>query len=243
MAEQDKQEKQEKKETAETQETKAAAETKDTEKKPAEKSADAKATELKKDDAPSDDEEEDGEEEINPDELFKHRQSIDLTPENAKFSRSQGGMVSLDLDGPEGHEFFERVVILRSFPITAPDGFLSVREPDTRKKGRGSEIGMIRRLEVFDKDTIDLINSELDLRYFTPIITKITSTKEKFGYSYWEAETTAGKVSFVLNNPFGNIRVLEDKRIYISDMDGNSFMIPDPTALDRASYRRIEIYI
>ena len=59
----------------------------------------------------------------------------------------------------------------------------------------------------------------------------------------WEAETTAGKVSFVLNNPFSNIRVLEDQRIYISDMDGNSFVIPDPTALDRASYRRIEVYI
>ena len=38
------------------------------------------------------------------------------------------------------------------------------------------------------------------------------------------------------NNPFSNIRVLEDQRIYISDMDGNSFVIPDPTALDRASY-------
>ena len=224
--------------------------TKDTEKKASpeaakqdEKTAGSKALEPKKETLPAEEDDGEEEEEINPDELFKHRQSVDLTPENAKFSPSKGGMVSLDLDGPEGHEFFERVVILRSFPITAPDEFLSVREPDTRKKGRGAEIGMIRRLDVFDKETIDLINAELDLRYFTPIITKITSTKEKFGYSYWEAETTAGKVSFVLNNPFGNIRVLEDKRIYISDMDGNSFMIPDPTALDRASYRRIEIYI
>ena len=88
-----------------------------------------------------------------------------------------------------------------------------------------------------------IINAELELRYFTPVIQKILSVKEKFGYSYWEAETTAGKVSFVLNNPFSNIRVLEDQRIYISDMDGNSFVIPDPTALDRASYRRIEVYI
>lgn len=202
---------------------------------PAEKAA-AKA------DADEDDDDGD-EEEINPDDLFKRRKSIDLTPENAKFYPSAGGMVSLEVDGPEGHETFERVVILRSFPITAPDEFLSVREPDTRKKGRGAEIGMIRRLEIFDEATKKLINEELELRYFTPVITKITSQKEKFGYSYWEAETTAGKVSFVLNNPFSNIRVLEDKRIYISDMDGNSFMIPDPTKLDRASYRRIEIYI
>ena len=77
----------------------------------------------------------------------------------------------------------------------------------------------------------------------TPEIKKILSVKEKFGYSYWEAETTAGKVSFILNNPFGSIRVLEDKRVYIADMDGNCFIIPDPKKLDRQSYKYIEIYI
>jgi len=210
-----------------------------------------KKTETKKDDASEKDPKktaapagEPEEEEINPDDLFKRRPSVDLTPQNAHFVTSKGGMISLTLEHEEGEpEFFERVVVMRSFPITAPDEFLSVREPDTRKKGRGAEIGMIRRLSDFDEATRAIINAELELRYFTPVIQKILSVKEKFGYSYWEAETTAGKVSFVLNNPFSNIRVLEDQRIYISDMDGNSFVIPDPTALDRASYRRIEVYI
>ena len=182
-------------------------------------------------------------EEIDADKLFQRRPSVALTPDNARFYRSAGGLISLDLIGKEETETFERVVVLRSFPITAPEEFLSVREPDTRKKGRGAEIGMIRHLSDFDEATVALIHEELSVRYFTPQILKIYSVKEKFGYSYWEAETTAGKVSFVLNNPFANIRVLEDQRIYISDMDGNSFVIPDPTALDRASYRRIEVYI
>ena len=189
-------------------------------------------------------EEEDDEEEINPDELFKHRESINLTPDNAKFSASVGGLISLTIVNANGEtEEFERVVIRRSFPVTAPSEFLSVREPDTRKKGRGSEIGMIRHLDVFDKATVDLINAELDLRYFTPEIKRITAAKEKFGYCYWEADTSAGHVSFVLNNPFGNIRKLEDGRILIADMDGNCFLIPDPEALDRQSYKVIEIYI
>lgn len=186
---------------------------------------------------------EDDEDDVDADVLFKRRESIDLTPENVHFTRSQGGMISLEMDGPEGHETFERVIVLRSFPVTAPDEFLSVREPNTKKKGRGAELGMIRRLSDFDEETRALINEEMALRYFTPEIKKILSVKEKFGYSYWEAETTAGKVSFILNNPFGSIRVLEDKRVYISDMDGNSFVIPNPEALDRASYRRIEIYM
>lgn len=187
---------------------------------------------------------EDGEEEINADDLFKRRESVNLTPKNAWFSASAGGLISLKVINAEGEEeFFERVVLRRSFPVTSPDEFISVREPDTRKKGRGAEIGMIRNIHDFDKTTVDLLNAELELRYFTPEITKIVSAKEKFGYNYWDAETTAGKVSIVLNNPFGNIRVLEDHRIFISDMDGNCFLIPDPKKLDRQSYKYIEIYI
>lgn len=200
--------------------------------------------ENKKADAETDDSEDSDEETINSDELFKHRVSIDLTPANAWFSKSVGGLISLKIINAEGvEEFFERVVIRRSFPVSAPDEFLSVREPDTRQKGRGSEIGMIRNINIFDRETVDLLNAELELRYFTPIITKITSAKEKFGYNYWDAESTAGNVSLVLNSPFNNIRVLEDGRIFISDMDGNCFLIPDPKKLDRQSYKTIEIYI
>ena len=128
-------------------------------------------------------------------------------------------------------------------------GFTQAETDDTyleiaqKYLNRGSEIGMIRSIHTFDKATVDLINAELDIRYFTPVIHRITSAKEKFGYNYWEAETSAGKVSIVLNNPFSNIRVLEDGRIYIFDMDGNCFLIPDPTKLDRLTYRTIEIYL
>ena len=184
------------------------------------------------------------EEETDTEELFKRRVSIDMTKENSWFSASPGGLISLKIINAEGEEeFFERVVLRRSFPVTAPDEFISVREPDTRQKGRGAEIGMIRNIHIFDKDTVALLNAELDLRYFTPTITRIISAKEKFGYNYWDVETTAGTVSMVLNNPFSNIRSLEDGRIFIADMDGNCFIIPDPKKLDRQSYKYIEIYI
>ena len=220
----------------------AEAEEKKTEEKK-DKKTEEKAVSAEKEPVKAEAQTEEEEEVIDTDKLFKRRPSINITPDNAKFTRSRGGMISLSVQGENGEESFERVIVLRSFPVTAPNEFLSIREPDTRKKGRGAEIGMIRNLEVFDEETKALINAELDLRYFTPVIQKILSVKDKFGYSYWEAETTAGKVSFVLNNPFSQIRVLEDMRIYISDMDGNSFVIPDPTKLDRASYRRIEVYI
>ena len=176
--------------------------------------------------------------------LENERVSIALTSENAKFSRSGGNLVSLDIVNDKGeNEHFERVIILRSFPVTNPNEFLSVREPDSKKQGRGKEIGMIRYITDFDEETRKLFDEELDRRYFTPQIQRILTVKEKFGYLYWDVVTTAGNVTFVMNNPFSNIRILEDGRILINDIDGNVFGIQDPAKLDAQSLKKIEIYL
>lgn len=176
--------------------------------------------------------------------LFKKRQSVQLTPENAEFIRSEGGLVSLKLKNDDGSiEFFERVLPIRSFPITDPDEFIAIREPDSKDKGKGDEIGMIRKLSDFDKAAQELLGEELQRRYFTPQLSKIYSVKDKFGYSYWEVQTSAGKISFVMNNPSSNIRTLEDGRVFIHDIDGNCFEITEPEKLDKASFRHIEIYM
>ena len=183
------------------------------------------------------------EEEVDLD-LFKKRKSIRLLPENAKFSLSDGGLLALVVTGESGEvESFERVVAVRSFPITEPDSFIAIREPDTKNKERGAEIGLIHAMSDFDEETQALLRAELDLRYFTPEIIKIRSLKEKLGYIYCDAETSAGKFSFEFRNPHSNVRILEDKRVLISDIDGNCFRISDPNKLDRHSYRKIEIYL
>lgn len=175
--------------------------------------------------------------------LFHHRKSVALTPENATFFRSRGGLVSLMLRNEDGtEETFERVAVIRAFPITNPDDFLSVREPG-KGGGRGDEIGLIETITLFDEDTVALLNEELNRRYFIPEITRIYSMKEKYGYHYTEAQTSAGRVQFVMNNPSNNIRTLEDGRVLITDTDGNCFCLPDPSKLDKQSYRIIEIYL
>ena len=176
--------------------------------------------------------------------MFNKRESVPLTMENARFFLSSGGLVSLELKNENGEtETFERVVIIRAFPVSNPDQYISIREPNTKRRGNGAEIGMIKNLADFDKATVELLNTELDRRYFTPEITKVYSMKEKFGYSYCEAMTSAGKTTFVLNNPYSNFRKLENGSVLISDMDGNCFIIPSPEALDKASFKKIEIYL
>lgn len=176
--------------------------------------------------------------------LFEHRISLDLTPENAVFTPSAGSLISLTLTQPTGkEEFFERVVPVRAFPISSPDEFISIREPDTRMGGRGAELGMIRRLSDFPEEVSGMITAELDRRYFTPSIQKIHSFSEKFGYCYWDVTTSAGRIEFIMTNPSSSIRTLEDGRVFMYDIDGNCFTIDDPTKLDKASYKKVEIYL
>lgn len=173
--------------------------------------------------------------------IFSHRQSVALTPANAEFFPSKGGLISLRFTAPDGTvETFERVEIIRSFPITNPDDYLAVRNASA---GRREEIGLISSIHLFDADTVALLNAELDRRYFIPEIIKLYSMKEKYGYHYTEALTSAGRIKFVMNNPSNNIRTLEDGRILITDTDGNCFCLRDPKKLDKASYRIIEIYL
>ena len=176
--------------------------------------------------------------------LFEHRISIELTPENAKFTRSAGNLISLEVTQPSGKvEFFERIVPIRAFPITSPDKFIAIREPDTQLNGRGAEIGIIETLECFPAEMADMINDELGRRYFTPCIKKIHSFHEKFGYCYWDVTTTAGRVEFIMSNPTNSIRTLEDGRVFMYDIDGNCFTIEDPAKLDKHSYKKVEIYL
>lgn len=178
------------------------------------------------------------------DALFRSRKSVVLSDSNAEFTLSAGGLISMTLIHEDGtREFFERVVPVRAFPISDPNDYISIREPDSKEKGKGLEIGMITTITDVSPAAQELINAELERRYFTPELLKIYSVTEKFGYQNFEAETSAGRISFVVVNPYSNFRTLEDGRIFIYDIDGNCFRISDPTKLDRNSFRKVEIFL
>lgn len=177
------------------------------------------------------------------DALFAKRESVDLNQQNARFSLSDGGLISLELSLPgKEKEYFERVIIIRAYPVSNPDEFLIVRSADTKEHGKGEEIGIIRDINIMREDEIKIINAELDKRYFVPEILKVISVKEKYGLSYWECETSAGHRSFIVSNPYVSIRLLDDSRLIVEDMDGSNYCIPDVAKLDKFSQKKIEVF-
>jgi len=154
-----------------------------------------------------------------------------LTPENARFLR-QNNFLYIDYDGK-----VQRVFLCRQFPFELEWEFVSVMD------GEQQEIGIVKSIDLFDGEQKELLVEELRRRYYAPVIDKIHNVKERYGFSYWKVHTPDGDVSFTLHDTYRSIIRAGETRIILLDVNGNRFEIPDTSALDRKSYKKIELYL
>lgn len=158
-----------------------------------------------------------------------------LTPENAVFSKTPGGFVSLSHEGEE----YPLVTIIRTFPFTAANEYLSVRRID----GKQEEIGMIEQLSDFDAETVALIERQLELRYFMPQILQIFSIKEEYGHTYWSVMTDKGRCRFTSASGSSGAVIQDGNRVIIKDSNQNRFEIRDITKLSRKEMKKLDLYL
>ncbi len=159
-----------------------------------------------------------------------------INKDNASFSRTEGGFVALDLDG----EHYGRVRVIRSFPFTNPDKYISIRMADEKSK----EIGMIIDINRdVSKETREMLTEQMNLRYFTPIITKINDIKDEYGHAYFDVETDEGPCKFVIYMNSSSVVNLSEVRLLITDLDGNRFEIPDYTKLSAGELKKLDLFL
>lgn len=158
-----------------------------------------------------------------------------LTKDNAVFSRTEGGFVALDFDG----KHYDRVGVYRAFPLTEEERFLSIREANEKAK----EIGMVESLKDLPTDMADMLREQLKLRYFMPVIEKILSLKDEYGYAYFEAQTNFGVCRFTTGTGADSFVNLGDGRYLILDLDGNRYEIPDVEALSAQEKKKLDLFI
>ncbi len=162
-----------------------------------------------------------------------------LHDENAVFSLSRGGLLSLRLKRGEESITYDRVAVLRAFPLTAPNEFLSVRLPSDMQ----NEIGMIERLSDLSGESRALVEEELRRRYMIPKIKKILALRRRGGLLRLTVESDLGKRSLTMRDEATSVRILEGGRVLLSEINGCLYEIEDPKKLDKASYRRIEVFL
>ena len=155
-----------------------------------------------------------------------------LTKESARFFY-ENNFLYVEVDGKR-----ERAFLCRQFPFDLEWEFISVMNADSE------EIGIVRNLTDFDEEAQGLLRSELERRYYSPVIERIRSAKERYGFSYWKVDCKGeGEVSFTLRDTYRSIIRAGGGRVILMDVDGNRFEIPDVAALDPKSYKKIELYL
>lgn len=158
-----------------------------------------------------------------------------LTKDNAVFSRTEGGFVSLEYDGKK----WERVQVIRLFPFTDPNRYISIRTVEERSK----EIGVIEDMGNVSKETRKMLEEQLRLHYFTPVILKILDIKDEYGYAYFHVMTDRGECRFTINMGGNAVVRLTDTRLLITDLDENRFEIPDVLKLSQKEQRKLDLFL
>jgi len=121
------------------------------------------------------------------------------------------------------------VQVIRMFPLSEPERYLSVRSNDKQ------EIGLIPRVADLDTENRRVVLQELDRRYLMPVVKRVLDVRERFGIAEWEVETNRGRRTFTMRNMHENIIQISPARCLLNDVDGNRYDVPDLRQLDAAS--------
>lgn len=160
-----------------------------------------------------------------------------LDLEKAEFYITEGGFTGLRYDGQD----YSRITLRRALPVKYPDEYISVADKDNK------EIGIIRSLSELRKDQYEIVMAELENRYYCPTVQEVRSVKDKLGYVYLELvlkrDDLLYKKNCAVKDVSKNIRMLDDERLAIFDVDGNRYIVQSLSKLDKKSLKRLEPYL
>ena len=118
-----------------------------------------------------------------------------------------------------------------------PEEYISVQNKDQE------ELALIKSLSDLPEEAAALVREELERKYYTPKLKKILTLKETRGFSFWQVLTDAGELSFTLQDTSRSIAKISEDRAFIFDICGNRYEIESLKALDKKSFRKLELYL
>ena len=161
-------------------------------------------------------------------------EKIVMAPLDIQLQRDAHGCLVLTLADGTRHE---AVVPVRAFPLAAPEEGLSLLRRD------GKEALWIEHLGQLPAAARALVEQDLAVREFVPIILKIRSVSSFSTPSIWQVDTDRGATQIVLKAEEDIRKFGSRTRLRITGSDTVQFSIPDTAALDRASQRLLERFL
>ncbi len=138
---------------------------------------------------------------------------------------------------PNG-EVYDEVQFARAFPFSDANHYISVLRREEKEKF--VEVGMFRTLEGMPPASRQVLDEELERRYFIPVIERVLSLTEEYGQLRWEVETDRGPRMFYVRNWRDNVHELSPVRYLIVAVDGSRYEIRDINGLDSKSRAQLD---
>ena len=151
------------------------------------------------------------------------------------FQLSRDEWSHLKLTDSSGLDYLD-VAVIPLFPISASKQWVSIVSSD------GEEIACIDSMQGLSESNIALLQEELSLREFVPIIQKVIRVSGITEPCEWFVETNHGPTSFVLKTE-EDVRRISAKAVNITDDNCIRFRVEDMKQLDKRSRAFVEWYV
>lgn len=129
-----------------------------------------------------------------------------------------------------------------AFPVAYPDKYISLIHSAGEDKEQ-IEIGIIRDLEEFPPEQVELVRQALRRRYFVHSIQAIKKIGWKYGFIAIKAGTDKGDVNFLMNWTTDRAVDYGRRGKILIDVNDNRYLIPDLDALDPKQLSDFQRYI
>ena len=127
------------------------------------------------------------------------------------------------------------VEVVRAFPISQPDRWISICDAD------GREIVALDDIRQLSPEIREVLLEELAQREFVPVIRRIVKVWNQTDPQEWNVVTDRGPTSFCVDSD-EDIRRIEPRQVLIVDGHGIRYLIPDTAQLDSRSRRILDRY-
>lgn len=148
--------------------------------------------------------------------------------------------LTLDADGhwqlQLNNELHHAVVVVRAFPIGAPDEAVSILSAE------GHELLWLPEPLQLPRAQKEAVLAALQAREFMPEIQRVDSVSSFTTPSTWSVQTHRGFTQFVLRGE-EDIRRISSKTLIVADEHGVQFLIRDLPALDRHSRKLLDRFL
>jgi hypothetical protein len=141
----------------------------------------------------------------------------------------------------DGQREASNVFVVRTFPASRPNEFLSVRT--WNEHGEEIECGMIRSLPQWPEKDRQWVNELLSRRYLLRHIQRVYRNQLESGYLTLDVETDAGPDQFVIRWTQGQALDYGDNGKLLIDTKENRYVVDDVDRLPKEDRERFLQYI